>query len=309
MTPAWVWLRRALVVVYLLQVVRFAWLCDDAYITFRTVDNWVAGHGLTWNVAERVQVYTNPLFMLLFSGVYAVTREAFFSALAFQLVLSAAAAYVIGWKAARSAAGGALALAILACSRTFVDYSTSGLENPLDHLLLALFLWQILDRPRAFTVHGLLAALLLTSRLDMALLVAPPLLARLLGERSLRAIGAVALGGLPFLAWEAFALVYYGSLVPNTAYAKLSTGIPAAALARQGVHYFEALWRFDRLAYVAIGAGVVVGALLWRRGLLPVALGIACYLVYIVKIGGDFMAGRARSPGRRRSPPPSSSPR
>jgi arabinofuranosyltransferase len=48
-----------------------AWLCDDAYITFRTVDNFIHGYGLTWNVAERVQAYTHPLWMLLLSGVYA----------------------------------------------------------------------------------------------------------------------------------------------------------------------------------------------------------------------------------------------
>jgi hypothetical protein len=36
-------------------VVRNAWLSDDAYITFRTVDNFIHGYGLTWNVAERVQ--------------------------------------------------------------------------------------------------------------------------------------------------------------------------------------------------------------------------------------------------------------
>ncbi|MBN1250426.1 MAG: hypothetical protein JXC32_22370, partial [Anaerolineae bacterium] len=56
-------------------VVRNAWLSDDAYITFRTVDNFVHGYGLTWNVAERVQVYTHPLWMFLLSGVYAITRE------------------------------------------------------------------------------------------------------------------------------------------------------------------------------------------------------------------------------------------
>ena len=32
-----------------------AWVCDDAYITFRTIDNFLHGHGLRWNVAERVQ--------------------------------------------------------------------------------------------------------------------------------------------------------------------------------------------------------------------------------------------------------------
>lgn len=286
-----VWMRRLLLGVYVLQVVRFAWLCDDAYITFRTVDNFVGGHGLTWNVAERVQVYTNPLFMLVFALVYAVTREAFLSAIALQVVLSAGAAWILGWKVARGAASGAFVLVVLSVSRAFVDYSTSGLENPLNHLLLAAFLWQVLDRPRATFVHGLLAALLLVSRLDMALLVGPPLVYRVAQARSLRAFLAAALGFLPFLLWEGFALVYYGSLVPNTAYAKLSTGIPDRALIPQGRHYYHALWKFDRTAYAVLAAGLATGLVLWRRlGVWAVALSL--YLIYIIQIGGDFMAGR-----------------
>jgi len=33
-------------------LVRTAWVSDDAYMTFRTVDNFVQGHGLRWNVAD-----------------------------------------------------------------------------------------------------------------------------------------------------------------------------------------------------------------------------------------------------------------
>jgi arabinofuranosyltransferase len=53
------------VLVLLLLVVRNAWVTEDAYITLRTVDNWVSGHGLRWNVDERVQGYTHPLWMVL----------------------------------------------------------------------------------------------------------------------------------------------------------------------------------------------------------------------------------------------------
>ena len=46
---------------YAILLVRTAWMCDDAFITLRTVDNFVQGYGLVWNVGERVQVYTHPL--------------------------------------------------------------------------------------------------------------------------------------------------------------------------------------------------------------------------------------------------------
>jgi len=32
--------------IFVVVLVRTAWVCDDAYITFRTVDNFVHGHGL-----------------------------------------------------------------------------------------------------------------------------------------------------------------------------------------------------------------------------------------------------------------------
>jgi hypothetical protein len=52
---------------FLFLIARNSWLSDDAYVTFRTVDNFMYGYGLTWNVDERVQVYTHPLWMLLLS--------------------------------------------------------------------------------------------------------------------------------------------------------------------------------------------------------------------------------------------------
>lgn len=43
---------------------------EDAFITFRVVDNFIHGYGLRWNIDERVQVYTHPLWMLLHIPVY-----------------------------------------------------------------------------------------------------------------------------------------------------------------------------------------------------------------------------------------------
>ena len=37
------------------------------------------------------------------------------------------------------------------------------------------------------------------------------------------------LGFIPLIAWELFSLIYYGFLLPNTAYAKLNTGLPQHA--------------------------------------------------------------------------------
>jgi arabinofuranosyltransferase len=64
------------ILVIFLLLLPTAWICDDAYITMRTADNFVNGYGLTWNVSERVQAYTHPLWLFLISGIYFPTRDA-----------------------------------------------------------------------------------------------------------------------------------------------------------------------------------------------------------------------------------------
>ena len=59
-TRAVVWLLIAGCAVV---VARSAWLMDDAFITFRTIDNFVHGSGLTWNATEQA------------SGMYLVRAE------------------------------------------------------------------------------------------------------------------------------------------------------------------------------------------------------------------------------------------
>ena len=42
-----------------------AWIADDAYISFRFAANWANGLGPVWNAGERVEGYTNPLWVAL----------------------------------------------------------------------------------------------------------------------------------------------------------------------------------------------------------------------------------------------------
>ena len=107
-------------------VIRNAWLSDDAYITFRTVDNFVNGYGLTWNVAERVQSYTHPLWMFLLSAVYCFTREIFFTSLILSVGLSLVAASLVAFRASRSVWLACAGLAVLTLSKASVDCGTAG---------------------------------------------------------------------------------------------------------------------------------------------------------------------------------------
>lgn len=283
----------AVLVVLAVALARTAWLCDDAYISMRVVDNALHGHGLRWNVLERVQVYTHPLWVLALLPVVALTGSVYAGALVLGAACSlGAVGLLVGGSA--SARTGLLVGAAAVGSMAFVDFSTSGLENPLAHLLLvglALWLGRGVHTARDLGVGVLLGALVMVNRLDHALLVGPALAWAAWGHRDRAGARAVALGLTPLVAWEGFSLVYYGFLLPNTAYAKLPAGIPASDLVTQGIAYLANSVRWDPLTLAVVGLGVAVGA--WRGpGDRALAVGIAGYVAYVVWIGGDHMAGR-----------------
>jgi arabinofuranosyltransferase len=122
-----------LILLFTLLVLRTAWVMDDAYISFRSVDNFVHGFGLRWNTFERVDAFTDPLWTLVLSVCAFVTREVYYTGLLLQIAFSVAAFIVIVMAMARTTAAAVVCSVVLAFSKAFVDYSTSGLENPLSH--------------------------------------------------------------------------------------------------------------------------------------------------------------------------------
>ena len=116
--------------------VRTAAVTEDAFITFRVIDNALHGHGLVWNVGERVQPYTHPLWALLLLAVSAVSGEIFHTSLGLSLALTLATVALV----VRHAKGRLIALwALLALlfSEAFIEYSSAALENALAHALVA----------------------------------------------------------------------------------------------------------------------------------------------------------------------------
>jgi len=280
---------------YLWVVLRNAWLCEDSFISFRVVDNFLHGLGLRWNPLERVQVYTHPLWLLCVSAVTFATRDVYSAAMGLGVACSVAAVALVVFRTGATTYDRVVVVAVLAFSKAFVDYSTSGLENPLSHLLVALFLVEYLRaRPRLGWMV-LWAGLGLTDRMDLVWCFLPPLVhvawkARALRPRRWRAW----LGLAPFVAWEGFALLYYGFLFPNSAYAKLGVHIPARDMMNQGGAYLLNSLSWDPLTLFAIGVALLAACAGWRRDrkLVSVAAAIALHLAYLVRVGGDYMSGR-----------------
>lgn len=284
-------------------IVSTAWLCDDAYITLRTVDHFLQGFGLRWNIAERVQTYTHPLWMFVLSFLCFCTGEFYYTVLAANLALSASTVGLLAFVCASTFQQALIAIVLLWSSKAFVDFSTSGLENPLSHfLLLVLFLFYRAIHPsEKFTNNKILSGLFLASgllvlnRLDTALLVAPVVLYCLYRAGLNKTSGyALFLGLVPAAGWELFSLLYYGFPFPNTAYAKLETGIEPIQLVRQGYYYLLNSIRWDPISLSTIAATAAIAMALRQKTkpFIPWMIGIFLYLAYIVSIGGDFMSGR-----------------
>jgi len=297
------WILGGLVALFLVVLLRTAWLSEDAYFTFRSVENWVYGYGARWNVSERVQVYTHPLWFGLMSISFFATRHMAASAFGLCFIFSGLTVYLLVCKLNRSWQGTAMAMGFLIASKAFVDYSSSGLENPLSHFLLLAFFagfWADEDPDirlanRRIFLTSLFGGGLVCNRMDLGLILAPALLYWLWPPRfSMRRVLAIFWGFFPLVIWELISLIYYGFLVPNTAYAKLGSGATNEFVIKQGTRYFKNSLEWDPVTLVCIFLILFVTLRHFRER--PkhavAALGALLYVGYVFKIGGDYMSGR-----------------
>jgi arabinofuranosyltransferase len=281
---------------FLFLLFRNSWASDDAFITLRVVTNIIHGYGPNWNGAERVQVFTHPLWMVILIPFYALIRNPFVTLYAAGFAFSGIMAFLLLYKFSPSAWTVPLATTLLIASKAFMDYSSSGLENPLSHLLALFFLLVYLfdeTKNRLFLLT-LLVSLSMLNRMDTVLIFAPAMFFEVVKSfRDFRGtLRALVLGGLPILLWEAFSIFYYGFPFPNTYYAKLTTGIPQNELYQQGLYYFQNSLDWDHITLPFIGLTLLLALILGEGKRRSIALGVALYLFYILYIGGDFMSGR-----------------
>ncbi len=272
-----------------------AWVSEDAFITFRVVENLHQSIGPNFNAGYRVQAYTHPLWFFFLSFGYIFSDELFLLSILLNLFLSLTVLVVFCLKIAPAPQSAALGLLTLSLSKAFVDYSTSGLENSLSHLIAAIFFAAVISDKRVdkkFTTLSLLACAAALNRLDTLLLFLPTLLLNFKKTKFKKGAWSIIICFLPLIIWEIFSILYYGFPFPNTAYAKLGAGIPRFDLVSQGVSYFIDGFQRDLLTSIVIFLGIGLSFFSRQRSLFPISIGILLYLIYILWIGGDFMSGR-----------------
>jgi hypothetical protein len=277
-------------------------IADDALISLRYARRLVDGHGLTWTDGERVEGYSNLLWVAACAGLHALGLDLITAARTLGLAGHAAVICAIVRIAVVESTAGALALLAIVLAFALAGpidaWAIGGLEQPL---LVALLAWAValclpaLDdapRPSAMVGPGLLLGLVCLTRPDGILLGGGLCLGILVAGRSRAAlVAAVALAAPQIAALGAqlvFRRLYYDDWVPNTAHAKLAFTLPRLAL---GLDYV--IRGSVRLLGIFVPAVVAVvaavrGGPARRRRVIAIATPLVLWLGYVAVIGGDF---------------------
>lgn len=289
----------------------YRWIADDAMIDFRIVDNLLHGHGPVYNVGERVEVYTNPLWVLLLAIGRIVMFFLPLGTIAVGLgILLSATAVALSWRATQSQqqsdrTRAPLGLFIFCCLPATWEFVTSGLETSLSFFWIGLSV-ALLSRQTQSRRTPLVVGLATLVRPDLALIAIPlgivyVALVRRRDRSRGASVRAVLLLFAPTMVYELFRMAYFGLLVSNTALVKSATSLRLGLGWSYLGDLLGAYWLWLPLISALAWWCAVYRPWqreLWRRQMVlaAVLLGGLLHAAYIVAVGGDFMHARLLLP-------------
>jgi hypothetical protein len=276
---------------------RYFSLFDDAMISMRYARNLAHGYGLVWNPGARpVEGYTNPAWVLYMTAIHLLPLAASKTSLVVQitaaLLLAINLIFVGGMALEVSAGSDVTALGAVAMTASYLPlnhWSLQGMEVSALVVVVSASLWLALkaleDGRFPASSYVLLGASTLV-RPDMVVALAGLMLYHVFVDPPNRsrhlAWGAAVL--VIFVGIQTvFRLWYFGQLVPNTYYLKM-TGYPFYLRITRGTFVLaQFIWRFNPLLFVLPFLLLVrrerqVGLLVWM---------VVVQMSYSVYVGGD----------------------
>ena len=276
---------------------------DDAYISYRYAENLASGHGLVFNPGERVEGYSNFLYVVLIALLTRLTGAQPYALSGVLNVGFLALALWLFFSWCREELGGgwaSLGALLFALTPSFWLWGASGMETALV-LLTQIALWVATERvvqrsgnmPLMLLCTAILVSVLL--RADGFLLPGVAVLYLLLSRKwKATFISGLVLfvATVSYFAWR---YSYYGDFLPNTYYAKVSGPLllrfEAATIQLAIIVLASGLGVYIVAMAIAAGRGVVRGL----RGLGRPDFGsvlAAVILLYWFYIGGDHLGER-----------------
>jgi arabinofuranosyltransferase len=277
-----------------------AWVADDAYITFRTIENFHNGYGLRWNIIERVQSYTHPLWMInLLIGKY-IIDDLYYLSLILGFVYTVLTIYIIYLLSKDNVVNFTLGILILLSSKAALDFSSSGLENSLSYFLIACFFYSILklkEHSCFYLILSVIFSCMFLNRMDLIIPFFPFALYTFFyqayqDKKLKKSIIQGIIGFIPVILWSIFALYYYGSFFANSVIAKTNTGLPTTHLQIQGFKYIYGNLIYDPFTSLLIYAALIYSIFSKKHINKLLGLGLALYIFYLLQVGADYMYGR-----------------
>jgi arabinofuranosyltransferase len=273
----------------------FDFQVDDAFIVLRYADNLRHGFGLTFNPGERVEGFTCPLLVIIEAAFMRLNLNAFVTAKVLGLLCGVATLGMtlrMALTLTRSIPVAVFAGAVLVMQSPFALACVNGLETaPFAACITAsLSLSLAAESRRQEIAASVLLAVAFFFRPEAALALVLITTDALVRQHSWaerrRTLSALLLPfgliALPFYAWKA---VYFSSLTPNTALAKLpaqSAGRLASGWAYLA-EYSGTHW--EVVAYVSLALLAIRGASRFRT----LAWFAFVWLGWIVFSGGDWI--------------------
>ncbi|WKZ57141.1 MAG: hypothetical protein QY326_00335 [Bdellovibrionota bacterium] len=274
------------------------WVSDDAFISFRYAKHLARGDGLRFNVGESppVEGFTNFLWVILASLCeFLVLPPALVMSL-----LSSLCGMCILWRLYRIGLHhfrllplhAAFALVPMAVMPPFIVWSTSGLETMAFALFLLLVFEGLFLEPRAnlWWVGSAGALLCLTRGEGPAWAICLGALALLLGPRRKELCPYFLLIAATTLSYLLFRVSYFESWLPNTAHAKVQSGIEVWD---RGARYVVSFL----LSFVTPALLLLLTPIACMGGhtqlILRATIVVVGFYLFAILVGGDFMsAGR-----------------
>jgi arabinofuranosyltransferase len=289
-------------------------LTDDGLIFLRTVRQVLAGHGPVVNIDERIEANTSTLWQWILVGLGAVLPGDLGGIAVYAGLFLTTAGLALALDATRRLhpattvllpAGVLVPLAV----PPFWDFATAGLDTGLGTCWLGGCWWLLVRTrdaagPGERAWHAVWFGLGVLVRPDLALVTGFFLAGAWLAVRpGLRGAGCQVAAAMAMpTAYEVFRMGYYGLLVPLPALTKE----PGASEIRRGLAYAADFalpyWLYvPALVLAAVLVAVAVaGGESADRGRLAVLLtppaAAVAVVVYVIRLGGDYMHARMLLP-------------
>ena len=286
----------------------YPFIADDALISLRYADRLLDGKGLTWSDGRPVEGYSNLLWILLIallgqSGMDLIAASRVLGLASMGIVMFSLLLWYLRKKRdQQSYLPILLGLFSFFMAAPIAAWSIGGLEQPLLAALISIFIPLTIyiiesevPQKSIILALSLVLGLICITRPDGPLMCIAALAAIYIGRLASRKgffsiIHTALLASLPIAFYGGqliFRLAYYGEIVPNTAYVKIS---PSNYHIEQGVEYLAhgmwALFPFSLLALIFLCASMFSAN---RRSTgLPLLMIGLLWVPYLVFIGGDI---------------------